>query len=395
MLQRSAEVVVIGGGVIGTSIALHLARKGVDDVLLLEESRVGTGASGKSSAQVRQHYSHPVLIRWAYQAVQVFHRFKETYGTDAGFVPTSYLMVCGPEDVDALKNNVALGKEAGVNTRMVSSEEIAELVPEVNVDDLAAGACEEDAGYANGAQTTTAFAAAARREGVGVVENCKALRLNVQKERILGVSTNLGDIDTDKVVLASGSGAVELAAEVGVDLPIRNLKHEVVVFQRPDALPPQKLVVSDRTTGLYYRPSGQAETLVAATDAYEGTWDVPSYDYEDAATPERVASYAGRLAHRFPLFKNPYPVRTYAGLYHMTPDQQPILGPLDRIDGLYSATGFSHGFKLSPVVGDLMARCVVEGPEAAPDLKAFSFDRFEKNELIQPRFAYAKAYAGG
>lgn len=394
MLQQKAGAVVIGGGVIGTSIALRLARKGVDDVFLLEASKVGSGDSSKSGAIVRQHYFHPVLLRWAHRALQAFHRFEEIYGIDCGFVSAPYLMVCGPEDLTSLKNNVALGRETGVNTRVVSAEEIEDLVPGINAEDLAAGAYEADAGYANGTQTAEAFAEAARREGVNVVENCRVLRLNIKAGRITGVAADLGDISTDTVILASGLGALDLAAKVGVRLPIRAMKHEIVIFRRPEELAPQRPIVSDRVTGLVYRPDGSDGTRVGATDVNEGTWDVPPDDYEDAATPERVASYAERLTHRFPRFKNPRAVKTYAGLYHMTPDQQPILGSLGGIEGLYSATGFSHGFKLSPVVGDLMARCIVDGVEAAPELRLFSFERFQKEELIQPRFTYAKGYAG-
>ncbi|CAN5866092.1 FAD-binding oxidoreductase [soil metagenome] len=385
---------MIGGGVIGTSIALHLVRKGVEDVLLLEAGKVGSGDTSKSGAIVRQHYFHPILLRWAQRALQTFHRFEEIYGIACGFVPAPYLMVCGPEDLTSLKNNVALGRETGVNTRVVSPEEIEELVPGINGEDLVAGAYEADAGYANATQTAEAFAEMARREGVNVVENCKAIRLKVQEDRISGVATELGDVSTDTVILASGLGALDLAAEVGVRLPIRAMKHEIVIFRRPEELAPQRPVVSDRVTGLVYRPDGPDGTRVGATDVNEGTWDVPPDDYEDAATPERVASYAERLTHRFPRFRNPRAVKTYAGLYHMTPDQQPILGSLGGIEGLYSATGFSHGFKLSPVVGDLMARCIVDGIEAAPELKLFSFERFEKEELIQPRFTYSKGYAG-
>lgn len=393
-LPRTADVVIVGAGVMGLSIAFHLARAGVRDVVVLEQVSSGYGASGKTSGMIRQHYSHPTLVRWARRAVDIFPRFSEIYGFDAGFQHAPYLMLAGSEDQRAMEANVALQRAEGVDTRLVDTGEIERLVPGIFVEDLAIGCYEALAGFCFSKKAIAAYEAAAAAAGAQVVNHCQVRTVQLSEDQVVGVQTSLGRVAAPAVVVAAGSGVPTLLEPLGVHLPIRNLLHVGVWLQFAGPMPSEGMMISDRLTGIYSRPLGRGLTGVGATDVNEGIWDVPSWDFHDGADRATIATFASRLSHRFPRISTPKPVLNQAGTYHMTPDGQPILGAVGVIQGLYVAGGFSHGFKLSPVIGELMAKGITEGFDKVPEVRPFHPDRFERGELVPTMHAYVKAYAG-
>jgi sarcosine oxidase, subunit beta len=233
-LPPTAEVVVVGGGSTGASIAYHLARRGVVGVVLLEQGFLASGATGRSSAIVRQHYAYPVTARMAKLALDVFQRFDEVIGGACGFTRTGYLALVGPDDREALAGNVAMQAAVGVRTRIVGPAKIRELVPQMAVDDLAAAAHEPDAGYADPAGTTAALARRARELGAPIVEGTPVRRIVVAGGAVTGVETSAGSVATPTVVVvAAGGWTPRLLAPLGVEVPITNTLHQIGVFERP------------------------------------------------------------------------------------------------------------------------------------------------------------------
>lgn len=392
-VEPTADAVVIGGGVIGASVAFHLARKGAGRVALVERQFLAAESSGRSSALVRTHYSHPVFIRWALQGLRVFERWDEVVGSgDCGFTRTGYMVLAAEADRAALEANVARQREAGVRADLLTPEEARRLEPDLYAGDIVAAAWEPESGYADPAGTTAGFGEAARRLGARVYQGCEAVDVALATGRVQAVRTTRGTIATRVVVDAAGAWAARIARMVGIDLPIASIKHDIGIYQQPPGFRhPAHATLSDRPHLIYIRSELGGLTLVGSTDPYEGERDIDPDRYTDRPDSGRLQSFGERLTRRFPAFENGFMRRGYAGLYHMTPDHQPILGPVPGIEGFFCACGFCHGFKLSPVIGDQVSECILKGLEATPDLPLFRATRFQEGDLIKT----PNPYVGG
>jgi glycine/D-amino acid oxidase-like deaminating enzyme len=392
----TAEVVIVGGGSTGASIAYHLARRGVAGVLLLEQGFLASGATGRSSAIVRQHYAYPVTARMARLALDVFRRFDDVIGGECGFTRTGYLALVGPDDREALAGNVAMQQGVGVRTRVVGAAEIRDLVPQMAVDDLAAAAHEPDAGYADPAATTASLARRARDLGARILEGTAVRRLVVERGAVAGVETGAGTVATRTVVAAAGGWTPRLLAPLGVEVPITNTLHQIGVFERPADFGPGHPVCGDFVSQVYFRPEQGGLTLVGST---KHTHDevVDPDDYPAAADPGWLQEFAERSVHRFPGLEAARSRGGWAGFYDTTPDFQFVLDRAPGVAGLFVAAGFSgHGFKHSPIIGDLVADLVLGTPPADPhvDLGFFALSRFAAGRPHRPRYAYAKVLLG-
>src|SRR5712692_2105935 len=268
-MQQVADAVIIGGGCTGTSIALHLAKRRAGRIVLIEKHGIAMGATGKSSAIVRMHYTHEALARMALRARGVFEHFTEIVGGDAGFRRTGFLALLGPRDVDAVKANVAMHQRVGIDARVLMPAEVKQLEPRINVEGIGAAAYEPDSGYADPHGATTAYANAARRHGaelrVGVSVNAIELCANGLKR----IVTSDGAIETRTLVVAAGYRTRELLAPLGVDIPLTPVRHTMAVVQRSPDFGVLHPIVSDRVLGSYYRPEGSALTLIGTTAANE------------------------------------------------------------------------------------------------------------------------------
>ncbi len=395
-LPRSAAVVVVGGGSTGASIAYHLARRGVRDVLLLEQAFLGAGATGRSSAIVRQHYAYPVTTRMAKLALDVFTRFDEVIGGDAGFTRTGYLALVGPDDMVALAANVTMQQGVGVRTRVVGPEEIRELVPRMAVGDLAAAAYEPDAGFADPAGTTAALARRARELGAQTAEGVTVRRILVRADAVAGVETSRGEVAAPIVVTAVGGWTPRLLAPLGVEVPIVNTLHRIGVFERPPDFGPSHPVCGDFVNQVYFRPEHGGLTLIGSTKHTHD--DVVDPDAcPDRAEAEWIQEFAERGVSRFPDFSTARSRGGWAGFYDTTPDFQFILDRAPGVAGLFVACGFSgHGFKHSPIIGDLVADLVLGTAPQDPelDLGFFTLARFAAGRAHQPRHRYSKVLLG-
>lgn len=393
-MAESADVVVIGGGCEGTSTAWHLARAGAGRVLLLERHDLAAGATGRSSAIVRTHYTHEALVRMALAGRRVFERFAEIVGGEAGFRRTGFLALFGPGDGAALRANVAMHRAAGVSAHALSPDDIRALEPRLGLDGVDAAAWEPDSGYADPHGATVAYAAAARRHGAEIRIGVTVTGLRASGGKLDRVETSAGPIATRAVVVAAGYRTRDLLAPLGIDVPLTPVRHDIAIVGRSAAFGGIHPVISDRAAGSYYRPEGATLTLIGASSPHEGHVD-PEVERDRAPYQEDAGTLVARFAARFPGEDGAVLRGGYTGVYDCSPDLQPLLGPVPQIEGLHLACGFSgHGFKLSPVIGELLAERILTGTTRLVDLDLFSPARFAAGRPITSPHPYSVATHG-
>jgi sarcosine oxidase, subunit beta len=392
--METADVVVIGGGCNGTSIALHLARRNVGRVVLLERGNLASGGTGRSSALVRQHYNHPALVTMALASLRVFQNFSEKIGGTAEFRTAGFLVTVGSEDVEPLRQNVRMQQEIGVDTRVLSPDDVLSLDSRLNVSDIGAAAFEPQSGYADPYSTTISYGDAARTAGVDIRQNTRVSGLVIKGDQPVEVHTAHGAISAGTVVVAAGYRSRDLLLPLGVDLPVKPVRHPIGIFERPADFGEPHCIVADLIQRSYMRPEGSTLTLVGSSGSErDEPDDAPDADRPvDAADTEKLGQ---RFAHRFSGIDDFLVHRGYTGVYDVTPDGQPYLGPARGVDGIYLAFGFSgHGFKLSPAVGQILADSICDGESSLVDIDIFRSSRFEENDPIMSHYPYSRPITG-
>lgn len=376
---------VIGAGLVGTSIGFQLARRGAGSVLLVERGTVCSGDSGLCFSMVRCHYSNEVTARLAMRGVEVIRRWAEEVGTgDSGYVRTGYLLTSTAERLPALEENVARLASLGLDTRVVGPEEIAELEPLLSLDGIVAGAYEPDGGFADAQKMTLAWFAAATGFGTEHALGRRVTALLVKQGRVHGVETEDGEIEADVVVNAAGAWGGELARTAGVELPITLRRVPVGLLRQPADLPQARLTFSEMASNLVLRPDRAGIALAVAYRPEERVErrDLCRQEVDDGYE----ATMRAALRERMPAYAGAEWLGGFAGTYDYTPDWNPILGWAPGVEGLYLALGWSgHGFKLAPSVGEVVADEVL-GRTPSIDVSALAPTRFERGELL--RLAY-------
>jgi glycine/D-amino acid oxidase-like deaminating enzyme len=383
-MPRTADVVVIGAGVIGCSIAYHLVGRGVRLVAVVEKGFVASGATGKSSACIRQHYSTPETCRMVLSSLRFFETFAErTGGRPASFVRCGYLLGVDERTRKPMEASVALQQSVGIDTRLVTPEEMREIEPRLRVDDFVAGCWEPDSGYADPSQTAQGFAGAARDGGAQILEQTEVVGVITNGGRVAGVRTSQGEIHAPIVVNAAGLWGDRIGRMAGVEIPLTVVRHPISFLARPPEAGDAHPLVYDFVKNIYTRPETGGLTLVGALDDAEPDAPVDPDRYPEGVSFTETEAAMARAAHRFPLMGEGRVARGYAGCFDVTPDWHPIL---DRspLEGFLLAVGFSgHGFKLSPAVGEMMATLVVEGKRPGDDIDAFRLSRFAEGQPIR------------
>ena len=389
MPPRSADIVVIGGGVNGTSTAMHLARMGAGRVVLVEKGHLAGGASGRSGAMVREHYLHPTLVKMAMEASDIFHNFADAVGGDARFIETGRVLVFPEEHATAVQANHAMNRELGVNIQLLSPAQVAELVPAMSTEDVAVGLYEPESGYADPVATTYAYANRARELGAEILTETPVTELKVEGGRIAGVETAAGLIEADAVIGAIGPWCNQLAAPIGEVLPVTPVRVQMVLLKRPPSLETLTTNVIDYTTGAYFRVDPGHHTLIGG-EAWDDLSEIANPDaFGLNADHDTITRFWDRAKHRFPAFAAATCRGGYGSLYDMTPDGNPILDRSAVVDGLYWAAGFSgHGFKLSPVVGRMVAELVMHGESSDHPVREFRASRFVEGEPMDADHPY-------
>jgi sarcosine oxidase subunit beta len=381
-LPRTADVVVVGGGVHGASVAYHLARRRAGRIVLVERKFLASGPTGRSSALVRRFYAMDFLTRTANASAQRFQRWADDIGGgDPGFRQVGIMWLAGEDRAANLRENVRRARALGVNVNLLTPGEIKALVPAINADDLAVAAHEPESGYADAASTTNALAAAARDLGATIVQHVPVESLLVAGSRVTGVRTAGGEIQAPTVVVCAGLWAPSLLAPLSITVPIAPTRHQMCFFRRPPGFETHPGII-DRPSGTYMRPETGNLTIVGLS-AYREVVDPDQYN--EGADAQEVMRNAELIANRFPVMEHGLSMGGYSGVYDVTPDHEPVLGPIPEYQGLHADFGWSgHGFKHSPAIGDIMAESVLEGRAAGWDLRPFRWSRFRDGDLMPP-----------
>ena len=370
-MDRTAEVIIIGGGVIGTSIAYHLANMGCHNVVILEKDRLGSGSTSKCAGGIRQQFSSEINIRLSIESVRFFQHFEEETGHPADFHQYGYLILATTdEELEALRQSVALQREPGLETYLLSPQEAKEVVLQLNTEDiLGATYCPTD-GYADPYSVVQGFASVARRLGVKIYEQTEVIGIEVVQQQVRGVLTNRGKLETRVLVNAAGAYASKIGQMVGINIPIRPSKRHIFVTAPLDEISKESPMVVDFHNGFWFRREGPGLIFgMRNPDEPEG-FDI-SVDWGFLPIIAEAASY------RLPFLGDTGVMRGQAGLHDDTPDAQAIIGEVPEVLGLYLACGFSgHGFMHSPAVGRLMAELILKGKPSL-SISPLAFDRFK------------------
>ena len=391
-MTETADVVIVGGGLEGAAAAWSLAQRGVRRVVVLERHTVASGGTGKSSGIVRCHYGVASLAAMAWAGVRFFEQAETILGTDIGFHPSGYVVGVGACDVDALTANVATQQALGVPVDLIDRAAGAEMWPVARLDDFAAFAYEPRGGYGDGYRTAQAFAAAARRAGVTVRQNSTVVALLGGDDGVRGVRLATGEeVHAAAVVVAAGPWSVALLRPLGLDLPVRAMREEVLMVDPGVPLPPMP-VFSDLVSLQYVRPESAGEILFGNSDLSVPEWTDPD-TYSNTVGAAGLERAVEKMADRFPGLPNASITSGYAGCYDITPDFNPVISRTD-LDGLVVAAGFSgHGFKIAPAVGTLIADLVCDGRSSQPDIPEsdFRLARFAEGALLRSPHPYLGA----
>lgn len=391
-LPSQADIVIIGGGIVGTSIAQQLASRGAGKTVLVERSIIAAGSSGRTGALLRQHYTNVPEAQLASRSLEVFANWSEFVGGDCGFDPCGLIVTVptGPgfeTNVDRLRLTVAQLNRLGVAIDVVDRNELREIDPSAQFDDISFATFEAKSGYVDAIAATNGMAAAAERAGAIVCQGVAATAIESTSSRVTAVATSHGRIETPQVVLAAGAWSVPLARTAGVELPIEALRVQVGIFQHGVSEPHSNRAYVDNAAGIFCRPWGSNRTMIGLgggdqhdpvdPDSFEQRNDLP---YPDAA---RAAS-----SHRFPAFAQAAYLHGHAGIYDMSPDGHPIIGS-SSLEGLMVVAGFSGaGFKKGPAVGFAVADQLLTGECDWVDLDRFALDRFAKPTWQEPWSMY-------
>jgi len=388
---RCVKTVIIGGGLIGLSVARALAERGTSDVLVLERHQLAGGGTGKSSGIVRTHYGVPSIAAMAWRSLPVF----EQLGAEVGFRQTGYCVLVGEENVEPLKANTAMHQGLGVDVDLIDPDQLQSLWPMMNVDDVALASYEPRGGFADATQLALHFGQRARQHGARIRQRAPVARIRTSGDRVTGVELDGGEVvEADLVICATGWWTRSLAETLGIDLPMEAYRSELLVVDAGEPLPDLP-VVSDLVSLQYCRVEGAGQFLVGNSDHSDFQKKlVDPDDYSNVAGEASILAYAEKVMHRFPGFPDPSVTHSYAGVYDVLPDWNPVIAPVDGLEGLILCAGFAgHGFKISPAVGDLVADLVLEGDSTDPAIPAsdFRLERFAEGRPLVSSHPYVGA----
>jgi sarcosine oxidase subunit beta len=370
-LPRTASVVVIGGGVVGCSIAYHLARRGLSDVLVLERDAVGAGTTSKAAGGIRAQFATETEIRFSLESRRVFETFPEEFGVDPGYTRIGYLFLVADEaDLRGFEARMALQRSLGVDVRRLAPEDAARLVPGLHVDDLVAAVWGPDDAMAGPAEVTDGFARRARALGARIVEGVEVTAIERAGGRVTAVKTASGPVATPVVVNAAGPAAARVARLAGVTVPVHPRRRHIFYTEPFPELPGPVPLTTDRRSGFYFRKELDALLLSPGDVTDVGDDRTAPVDWS------MVEDVVQKAIHRLPALERARIAGGWAGLRPLTPDDHAIIGPAPGVEGFFLAVGFcGHGFQHAPATGRLVAEWLLDG-RPSMDLSLFDPGRF-------------------
>lgn len=381
--MQKAEIIIIGGGVVGASVAYHLTERGAKDVLILErENILGLGSTGKATGGIRAQFGTEINIRLSLYSLDFFKEFNVFTGGDCGYEPRGYLFLATDQtQLNFLKESNEMQRAAGYGeVEIVDPDTIAKFVPGLNCEDIVGGSFGSRDGFIDPLGVLNGFAKKAKENGA-LVEICREVKsIETRGGRVTGVVTDDGTIECEKAVLCAGAWARDLAKTAGIDLPVEPLKRQIVWAKSERALPAGLPMVIDLSNGFHFRTAkgSDEEILFAYPDKEEKPGG--STEFDDAF----IGKVYEKASHRAPFLCETKVVRERcrAGLYENSPDHHAILGKCE-IDGLYFANGFSgHGVMHSPATGRALAEIILDGDASFMDVSCLGFSRFSTGKLL-------------
>ena len=385
-LPKTADIVILGAGVMGASIAFHLAKRRAGKIVVLDKDHVGRGGSGRSSALIRMHYSFPPEVQLALISLRMFQNWKEVVGHPGDFRKTGFVRIVHPNEEARLKLNVGMQCALGARVELIGKNDLQQLEPDWNVDDVELAAYEPDSGYGDGAGVAGDLLGAARDLGTHYVSRTQATEFLVEDDRVRGVVTDHGTILSPTVISAIGPWTRPLFRQAGCDLPIECEYHQVAILRNAPGMKGGGCACIDSVTATYFRSDAHDKFLVG--DFY-GKRPIDPDDFPQRASDESLEEIIERACGRVPKLAGAEVMRGVTGVYDMTPDSRPLLGEIPGIGGLYVCTGFSGmGFKISPAIGLVMSELVLDREGSSVDISQFRPSRFADNQPIKAEHEY-------
>ena len=389
-MTDTADIVIVGGGVVGSSIAFHLARREAGPrTLVLEKNRVASGTTAAAVGGIRSQFSTEINSQFSLESVAFWRSWDEEIGLPADYREDGYLFLAQTAgEAETFRRNIALQNAMGVPSRLISHEDAQRLVPGMFVDDLTAIAYSDRDGRASPHEATTAYAKRAREGGVRIREGVEVTAIDTQGGRVRAVETSAGRIETPVVVNAAGPWSGLVGRMAGIDVPVKPYRREIFVSEPFDELPRHFPNVIDLHVGWYFWREGAGILMAGMKDDHSS--------FQTHVNWDGLAHVAEFATHRHPaLERAQFGKRAYAGLYDVSPDDHAILGRTD-VEGFYVATGFSgHGFQHSPATGRLMAELLLTGRTTGIDITPLGIGRFATGALLrEPLTAHAGTMSG-
>jgi len=375
MNSERANVVIIGGGCIGTSTAYHLCKAGVEGVVLLERDFLGYGSTGRCGGGMRQQWSTHGNVVLAKHSLEAFRNFQRELGQDIEFVEGGYLLTAyTQEHAEQFQKNISLQNSLGINTRFVTPEQVQKIAPLLNTAGMIGAAWEPTDGKANPFLVVKGYWEQAARMGADIRIHSPVVALKTSGGKVVAVVTEGGKIQADWVVNAAGGYAGEVAALAGAEVPINPYRHQIFVTE--PLQPCHDPMVIDLHHNIYFSQNRHGAFLAGQTD-----WGEPA-SFKVTERWQSCVQIAEKFVKLMPSLGKLNILRQWAGLYAVTPDRQPIIGPCPPYDNFLIAGGFSgHGFMLSPVTGRLVSEIIIHGRAVTVDTQEYSIERFRSKDF--------------
>ena len=384
-LPKTADFIVLGAGVMGASIAFHLARRNAGRIAVLDKDHAGSGGSGRSSALVRMHYSFPPEVQLALVSLKIFQHWRDIVGVPGEFRKTGFVRIVHPGESEALKQNVAMQRNLGANVQLIDRHQLKQLEPDWQVDEVDLAAYEPDSGYGDGNLVANDFLTRARDLGATYLSKTCATSFLIEAGRIRGVQTDHGELHAPVVIVATGPWTRPLFLSTGFDPPIESELHQVAILKNAPTMKPGAACI-DSVTATYFRSDASDKFLVG--DFY-GKRPIDPDNFPQRPSETDLEDIIERAARRLPKLESAEVMRGVTGVYDVTPDSRPLLGQVPGVEALYLCAGFSGmGFKISPAIGLVMSELILDGKATTVDITPFRPERFQQGHPIKADHEY-------